>query len=421
MKLTRRHFMKHLTAAAYGGICTPAFHQLFSLNQKGAANPHFFIFIFANGGWDITQVFESDKEASQDVDTPTGQRTLFGPNETDTFWNDPNGRPAVTQFFQNFGNRTAIVNGINVRTLSHDLGQEMVLTGGMGENKADWPTQIAARQASDKLLPHLAISGPSFSGTLGGITTSGNTFNRLLFPSGYAPSSQNEAAMETHLDDSLEALFQRASQRGFAEGRVDELESGYIRFESIKTSRDQLNFQGGGFTNQALSAINAFENGISVTATIRAPGGYDTHNDNDAQQGRNFQDTFNGLNTIVNALATRTGTGGTGTLLDQTTICLMSEFGRTPRLNGDMGKDHWPTTSALFIGGGIAGGRVLGGTDQRQNFRTVDYTTGLPDDENGFELATPNLGAALLALAGVDPGVILPGIPAFTPLLDLGA
>jgi uncharacterized protein (DUF1501 family) len=418
---SRRHFLKHLTAAACGGICTPCFHRLLALTQKGASNPHFFMFMFAQGGWDITQVFESDKEGLQTVDVPTGQRTQFGAGVNDTYWNDPGQRPAVTQFFQDFGNRSAIVNGINVRTLSHDLGREMVLTGSMGENKADWPTQIAARAAADKLLPHLAISGPSFAGTLGGITTSGSTFDRLLFPSGFAPSEAHEAAMENYLKSSLDALVQKAGDRGFEAGRVQELESGYLRFENIKSSREDLNFQGGGFTNQALSAINAFENGISVTATLSAPGGYDTHSNNNQQQGPNFQNTFMGLNTIVSRLATRPGTSGTGTLLDQTTVCLLSEFGRTPRLNGDMGKDHWPVTSLLLVGGGIQGGRVFGGTDEKQNFRKVDFTTGLPDDANGFELGTQSIGAALLAVAGIDPGTILPGVAPFTPLLGLGA
>lgn len=419
--MDRRHFLKHMAAVASGGICTPEFHRLFALAQKGLDNPHFFLFIFAGGGWDITQVFESDKEGLQTVDVPTGTRTQFGLTPNDTFWNDPQGRPAVTQFFQDFGDRTAIVNGVNVRTLSHDLGREMVLTGSMGNNAADWPTQIAARKASDKLLPHLAISGPSFAGTLGGITTSGSTFNRLLFPNGYTPTSEQDSQMEIYLDQRLAHLLDTAQERGFTTGRADELESGYLRFENIKTTRNDLNFQGGSFTNQALSAINAFQNGISVTATLSAPGGYDTHNDNNPQQANNFQQTFAGLNTIVTQLASRPGATGTGTLLDQTTVCLLSEFGRTPRLNGDAGKDHWPVTSLMFVGGGIRGGRVLGGTDTNQNLRKVDFTTGLPDDANGLELRTPSIGAALLALAGIDPTPILPGIPVFTPLVDLGA
>ncbi|MCA9411417.1 MAG: DUF1501 domain-containing protein [Candidatus Omnitrophica bacterium] len=420
--MDRRHFLKHLSAAAAGGLCTPSFHRMFAWAQQGQDNPHFFMFVFAQGGWDITQVFESDKEGLQTVDVPTGQRTQFGSNVTDTFWNDPMGRPAVTQFFQNFGDRTAILNGVFVRTLSHDLGRETVMTGSTGMNKADWPTQIAARKASDRLLPNLSLSGPNFPGNLGGVTTSGNTFNRLLFPSGYSPDTEVENRMESYLNEKLNGLLGEAMEMGHEGGRVEELDRGYLRFNEIKEARNTLNLGGGGgFTNQGLSAVGAFQNGISVTATLRAPGGYDTHGDNDAQQGNNFQNTFMGLNQIVTELANRPGTTGTGSLLDQTTVCLMSEFGRTPRLNGGNGKDHWPVTSMMFVGAGINGGKVFGGTDERQNYRNVDYSTGLPDDSSSIELATPNIGAALLTLAGLDANEILPGEPVFSPLLDMGA
>ncbi len=419
--MDRRHFLKHLSAAAAGGLCTPSFHRMFAWAQQGQDNPHFFIFMFAQGGWDITQVFESQKEGLQTIDVPTGVRNQFGPEVTDTFWDDPVGRPAVSQFFQDFGDRTSIVNGVYVRSLSHNLGRETVMTGTTGMNRPDWPTQIAARKASDRLLPNLSLSGPNFPGNLGGVTTSGTTFNRLLFPSGYAPEEDIESSMETYLNEKLNGILSDVTDMGHEGGRVDELDRGYLRFNEIKEARNTLNLGGGGnFTDQGLSAVGAFQNGISVTATLRVPGGYDTHNDNDMRQGNNFQNTFMGLNTIVTELATRPGTTGTGSLLDQTTVCLVSEFGRTPRLNGGNGKDHWPVTSMMFVGGGINGGKVFGGTDDRQNYRNVDYTTGLPDDASTIELATPNIGAALLTLAGLDANEILPGEPVFTPLLNMG-
>jgi len=418
----RRHFVQHLMATvAGGGVCTPAFRSLFELVQKGQANPHFFLFAFANGGWDITQVFESDKEGLPTVDVPTGQRTQFGQTVNDTFWDDPAGRPAVTQFFQDFGDRSAIINGIYQRTVSHSLGRELMMTGKLGENAADWPTQIAARRAVDKLLPHLAMSGPSFTGSLGGIATSGSSFNRLVSPDGYSAGETQDNVMENYLSSVLDELAVEAGEHGFADGRINELEDGYNRFEDIKAAGDSLNISGNGFTEQALSAITAFQNGLSVTATVRLPGGYDTHGDNDMRQGQNFQNSFMGLNTIVTELANRAGTTGTGSMLDQTTVCLVSEFARTPKLNGNNGKDHWPTTSCIVVGGGIDGGRVLGASDDSQNAVNVDFTTGLPDPDNGIELNTAHLGAALLALAGVDPAEVLPGVPVFSPLLDLGA
>ena len=52
-------------------------------------------------------------------------------------------------------------------------------------------------------------------------------------------------------------------------------------------------------------------------------------------------------------------------LLETTTVIVWGEFGRTPRINSKGGRDHWPgTQSVLLAGGGLRGGRVVGGTDR---------------------------------------------------------
>jgi hypothetical protein len=52
-------------------------------------------------------------------------------------------------------------------------------------------------------------------------------------------------------------------------------------------------------------------------------------------------------------------------LLDSTIVLAMGEFGRTPFVNPDLGRDHWPTCWSLVLGGGgIAGGRVVGESDE---------------------------------------------------------
>ncbi|HEY2785633.1 MAG TPA: DUF1501 domain-containing protein [Fimbriiglobus sp.] len=53
-------------------------------------------------------------------------------------------------------------------------------------------------------------------------------------------------------------------------------------------------------------------------------------------------------------------------LLDSTLVVAIGEFGRTPKINEKAGRDHWPGCySALLAGGGIAGGRVVGGSDAK--------------------------------------------------------
>jgi hypothetical protein len=51
-------------------------------------------------------------------------------------------------------------------------------------------------------------------------------------------------------------------------------------------------------------------------------------------------------------------------MLDNTLVCNLAEFGRTPRVNPAGGRDHWPQCwSIYFAGGGVQGGRVVGRSD----------------------------------------------------------
>lgn len=48
-----------------------------------------------------------------------------------------------------------------------------------------------------------------------------------------------------------------------------------------------------------------------------------------------------------------------------TTVIVWGEFGRTPKINPDAGRDHWPRVScALLFGGGMKTGQVIGSTDR---------------------------------------------------------
>jgi len=52
-------------------------------------------------------------------------------------------------------------------------------------------------------------------------------------------------------------------------------------------------------------------------------------------------------------------------LLEKTLVVVTGEFGRTPKINADGGRDHWgPVMTSLFAGGGVRGGNVIGATDK---------------------------------------------------------
>ena len=66
-------------------------------------------------------------------------------------------------------------------------------------------------------------------------------------------------------------------------------------------------------------------------------------------------------------------------LLDDTLVVWSSEFGRTPKINGNGGRDHWgPANSVVFAGGGVRGGQVHGATDDSASAPSRDPVS--PDD-----------------------------------------
>jgi hypothetical protein len=78
-------------------------------------------------------------------------------------------------------------------------------------------------------------------------------------------------------------------------------------------------------------------------------------------------------------------------LLDTTLITWMGEFGRTPRINGNQGRDHWANSwSTVLAGGGIKGGQIVGKT-------TPDGT-----DVAERPVTTPDLLATVCGALGVD-------------------
>ena len=80
-----------------------------------------------------------------------------------------------------------------------------------------------------------------------------------------------------------------------------------------------------------------------------------------------------------------------------------------PTRNANMGTDHWPHTSAILFGAGIAGGRTVGKTDDGLEGLPVDFASGDPTPE-GDMIRPENVVAGLLEVLDVDPGDWIPGV-----------
>jgi hypothetical protein len=120
---------------------------------------------------------------------------------------------------------------------------------------------------------------------------------------------------------------------------------------------------------------------------------WDTHQ----QIFRNLKEGFVGgsngkIPQLDQALATLLSDLDDRGLLRETLVVVMGEFGRTPKLNTNAGRDHWPRAfSVLLAGGGIKGGQVIGKSDPRGESPAERPVT--PTD----------LARTLYTLLGIDP------------------
>ena len=95
---------------------------------------------------------------------------------------------------------------------------------------------------------------------------------------------------------------------------------------------------------------------VTLSAVPNAPGGWDTHGNNFDQVKALSKVLDLGWATLMTDLKDRG-------LLDTTTVIWMGEFGRTPKINNQQGRDHWANSWATVIGGGgIKGGQAVGKT-----------------------------------------------------------
>ena len=116
------------------------------------------------------------------------------------------------------------------------------------------------------------------------------------------------------------------------------------------------------FGQSALLARRLVERGVRfVTVNF---GGWDHHAKIWEGLEKKVPDFDQGFAALVTDLAQRG-------LLKDTLVVAMGEFGRTPKINKDNGRDHWAKAgSMLFAGAGVQGGKVIGATDREGAFVT---------------------------------------------------
>jgi len=137
------------------------------------------------------------------------------------------------------------------------------------------------------------------------------------------------------------------------------------------------------FGQSCLLARRLVERGVPfVEVTLD---GWDTHQDTFERVAALSQSLDGGFAMLLDDLAARG-------LLENTLIVCMGEFGRTPKINGTTGRDHFPAAwSMALAGGGIRGGEIVGRTS----------TNGMSVEERPVTI--PDLLATICRKVGIDP------------------
>lgn len=141
------------------------------------------------------------------------------------------------------------------------------------------------------------------------------------------------------------------------------------------------------FGQRALLARRLVEAGVPFITLY--DGGWDHHT--------YLFNTFNGrMPSWDNTVATLIEDLDQRGLLETTMVIALGEFGRTPQINKDSGRDHWSNAmSVLFAGGGTRGGQVIGATDRR-GFAAVERV-----------LSPENFVSSVYRKLGIDPDKVL--------------
>ncbi len=409
--MLRRAFLQTFLAATGATLLAP---RLRASVPCALAPRKRFIFVVARGGWDpLLTLVPQPSGARFDLPPQSDGATAGGLPYVDSPL-----RPSVRRFFELHAARTVLLHGLAVRSVAHDICERTMLTGSATGDVPDLGTRLAA--ASQAALPHLVVEGPSLPGVLAGVVTRAGPgqLQGLLdgtLPPRVAGASAPLARPTRALLDDFRARRLAAHADATSSAEVRAMSAALGRRVRLESLRDDMSFESDGSLDaQARLAVAALANDVASCVTVSPPTSWDTHTDSDNRQSQLWEGLFGTLLRLLDQLHATPAPGRlvSTSLAEETVVVVVSEMARTPRLNADNGRDHWPWTSALIVGPGLAGGRVLGGYDANYTGLGVDPATGALDP--GRPATTPaQLAETLLRLAGC-PDAPPPGV---APLL----
>tara|TARA_R110002072_G_scaffold303109_1_gene493949 strand:+ start:39140 stop:40471 length:1332 start_codon:yes stop_codon:yes gene_type:complete len=170
------------------------------------------------------------------------------------------------------------------------------------------------------------------------------------------------------VDENYRRAFDVLTSSQFVNAMDVEQESPELRERYGKGSSKHLGDGAPLWNDQLLIARRLVESGVRVVTV--AYGFWDTH-------GNNFKHLKQHLPTFDAGIATLIEDIHDRGLANDVSVVVWGEFGRTPKINKNAGRDHWaPVQSALLSGGGMQVGQVIGSTDKtaaQAETRPIDY------------------------------------------------
>ena len=297
--------------------------------------------------------------------------------------------------------RLAIVRGMTSKEGNHQRAQYLMHTGYSPNPTITHPS--LGGWVSEELgdpnfdLPNfVSISGPSMSAGFLGVQYGPLVIQQpgqLPQNITYAPNVNiGRFEQRQHVLNSMDSQFAKETGDIKVKGRqavyakaVRMMQSPRLKAfdiseepDSVKASYGDTNFGRG-----CLMARRLVESGVKFVEVVLD--GWDTHQNNFDRVTKQMNTYDPGMASLIKDLDARK-------LLDDTLIIWMGEFGRTPKINGNDGRDHYPKAwSAVLTGGGVRGGQVYGQTDA-DGANVVDKPVIVPD-----------LFATIATLLGMSP------------------
>ena len=299
-------------------------------------------------------------------------------------------------------NKISIIRSMTSKTGVHDQGNYLMHTGYEPRGTIVHPTMGAW---ASHFLGRATKSLPDSVSINGGSPNGAGFFPPALSP---IPISNPETGLQNIQPTTSDSLFKKridlmnefdaGFRKKFQSSEVKAYTEFYDETLNLMKSEDlkafdlkaedqatRAKYGMNSFGQGCLLARRLVENGVRFIEV--QTGGWDMHNYIDDAMGR----TGGSMDIAFAALLEDLQSKG---LLESTLVVLGSEFGRTPNINENEGRDHYPKVfSAVMAGGGIKGGYVYGASDKDgrevadkqatpQDFlSTIGYAMGLPVDE----------------------------------------